>query len=115
MGSYMSSSSYVSPSFMPPGSSMSNPADPETAAHPAARATFVPSPVDVLVVKTMLVKAAALPFELANRIIEFAEYWTCSHTAITYKEAKRFGPDSNKLLVGHLPPLPLALLPPSSD
>ena len=63
------------------------------------RTPFVPSPVDVLVVRTMLRKSAGLPFEITNRIIEFAEYWTCSHTSITYEKLATFGKDSNKLLV----------------
>lgn len=73
---------------------------------PEGRTSFTPSPVDILEVRTMLTKAASLPFELANRIIEFAEYWACSHTSITYPKPARFGHDANKLLVGRLPPAP---------
>lgn len=88
---------------------MSTPADTATVSHtPGARASFEPSPVDILVVRAMLTKAAPLPFELANRVIEFAEYWACSHTSIAYSQPAHFGQDANKLLVGHLP---LALLP----
>lgn len=63
------------------------------------RAPFVPSPVDVMVVRRMLRKSMALPFEITNRIIEFAEYWPCSHTSIAYGKPAIFGRDSNKLLV----------------
>ena len=63
------------------------------------RSPFVPSPVDGIVVRAMLRKSMALPFEITNRIIEFAEYWPCSHTSITYEKPAIFGRDSNKLLV----------------
>lgn len=84
-----------------------------TVSHTAAPdAPFVPSPVDILVVRAMLRKARALPYEIANRIIEFAEYWTCSHTSISYSNPKTgaersFGQDSNKFLVSR--PLRLCL------
>lgn len=85
------------------GATVSHTADPG--------APFVPSPVDILVVRAMLRKARSLPYEIANRIIEFAEYWTCSHTSISYRNPdtgaeRSFGQDSNKFLVScHLYPL----------
>lgn len=79
---------------------MSHTADPD--------APFVPSPVDILVVRAMLRKSRALPYEIANRIIEFAEYWTSSHTSISYRNPdtgaeRSFGQDANKFLVSRHP------------
>ncbi|SPO00196.1 uncharacterized protein DNG_03045 [Cephalotrichum gorgonifer] len=74
----------------------------------AAPATpFEPSPLDVLVVKTMLAKSGPLPFELVNRIIEWAEYWPCSHSFISYQSpglmtSRGFGKD---ILVIRTPPI----------
>lgn len=82
------------------GATVSHTADPD--------APFVPSPVDILVVRAMLRKSRALPYEIANRIIEFAEYWTSSHTSISYRNPdtgaeRSFGQDANKFLVSRHP------------
>lgn len=96
---------------------MSRPAETAKVSHTReGRTSFVPTPVDVIVARAMLRKSGALPFELTNRIIEFAEYWPCSHTSITYEEAAIFGRDSNKLLVSrHSFPRRLRSLSVTSD
>lgn len=79
---------------------MSRAADTAKVSHTLeGRDSFVPSPVDVIVARAMLRKSMGLPFEITNRIIEFAEYWPCSHTSIAYEKPAVFGRDSNKLLV----------------
>lgn len=66
---------------------------------------FEPSPVDVLVLRVMIQKARALPLEIVNSILEFAEYWPCSHSSVDYRnpvtghESRLFRHDSNTMVV----------------
>ena len=74
---------------------------------------FEPSPIDVLVLKAMIQKARVLPPEIVDSIVEFAEYWPCSHSYVDYRnpvtghESKAFRQDANTMLVR---PSPGALL-----
>jgi hypothetical protein len=49
------------------------------------KSSFQPSPIDVVVVKLFLERAARLPPELRDTIIEMAEYWPYSEARIDYK------------------------------
>lgn len=66
---------------------------------------FEPSPVDVLVLKVMIQKAKGIPLEIVDTIVEFAEYWPCSHTSVDYRnpvtghESKAFRQDANTMVV----------------
>lgn len=62
-------------------------------------APYEPSPVDVLVIKAMLIKAIQLPGELVNNIVEFAEYFPCSRTFIEYPKPISTGSNGNLFLV----------------
>lgn len=66
---------------------------------------FEPSPVDVLVLKAMIQKARVLPVEIVDGIIEFAEYWPCSHSYVEYRnsvtghESRAFRQDADAMLI----------------
>ncbi|KAK7962459.1 uncharacterized protein PG986_003284 [Apiospora aurea] len=80
------------------------------------------SPADVIAVKKLLMAAGNLPLELADMIIEQAEYWPCSSVTADYSnlpskvlEIRGSSNDENKLLL-RTEPLGLAhWIPPNHD
>ncbi|CAI4211400.1 unnamed protein product [Parascedosporium putredinis] len=77
---------------------------------PQQQRFFEPSPVDVLVLKVMVQKAKGIPLEIVDTIVEFAEYWPCSHTSVDYRnpvtghESKAFRQDANTMVL-RTPPI----------
>ena len=49
---------------------------------------FHPAPVDVAIVKAMLHKAARLPPELLDMLLDHAEYWPRSRTIVNYEASR---------------------------
>ncbi|KAK8122231.1 hypothetical protein PG984_010901 [Apiospora sp. TS-2023a] len=80
------------------------------------------SPADVLVVKRLLMAAGNLPLELADMIVDQAEYWPCSSVTADYSTLPRkvlgirgSGNDENKFLL-RTEPLGLSTwTPPNHD
>lgn len=50
-----------------------------------------PSPIDIVVVRTMLAKGLKLPVDLVDGILEHAEYWVRTTTAVNYPQLLRAG------------------------
>jgi hypothetical protein len=64
---------------------------------------FEPTIVDVLVVKAMLNRAFALPVEIANSVLDMAEYWPHTSTVELVRRTMHGSRNENELLVRRLP------------
>lgn len=47
--------------------------------------TYHPSPIDIVVVRIMLIRSVKLPPDLVDAIFDYAEYWAHSTNAIDYR------------------------------
>jgi hypothetical protein len=77
---------------------------------------YQPSPVDIVVVRTMLHRGVKLPVDIADFVLDLAEYWAHSSNYINYVEEQQSpmkisgtSPNQNKFLVSQRPPATSAL------
>ena len=68
---------------------------------PEAPRVYEPTVEDVVSVKTFFFKKYALPIELLDAIIDFAEYWPHTTTKLTQQTSIRSGSREDQMLVGY--------------
>jgi hypothetical protein len=71
---------------------------------------YQPSPVDIVVVRTMLHRGVKLPVDIADFVLDLAEYWAHSSNYINYVEEQQSpmkisgtSPNQNKFLIRSYP------------